>query len=365
MPTLYGLKNHLKEGGIAMKCFLKRRTAVFLVTLACANLITGCGTKTIRGEVTEVNTDAQTGVFSFMVTQDDGESITVVTGQNTHIFSWIEEASEFDLRNGSMEGIMVSVTGRKSRSTINATQVEIEHLLVRDAYTLEDGTRIGIKRGILGTVYCLDDGTELLVVRNTTGPDHVTVGGVERLDALSQDAQQNIKAYYDEQGILYDVFTTLEDAYNAYYILKDNFSTYLLSQEMLPTASSDQVIYFLTVVTMPYRGTNTHTELRLGAAFDKATGEVIRPSDLFTCKPDEIIDRFVEISMVDDEALTAEMKENFKPEYVIFFPDNLEITFPAEALPKYGISHGMGFDYTEEVRALLQPWAIPKGSSLE
>lgn len=348
-----------------MKCFLNRRIAVVLVTLACAILITGCGTKTIYGEVTEGNTDAQTGVFSFMLTQDDGESITVVTDQNTHIFSWIDEASEFDLRNGSMEGIMVSVTGRRSHSTINATQVEIAHLLVRGEYALEDGTRINIKRGISGTVYCLEDGTELLMVRNTTGPDHVTVGGVESLDALSQEAQQNIKAYYDEQGILYDVFATLEDAYDAYYILKDDFSPYLLSQEMVPTASSDKVIYFLTVVTMPHHGTNSHTELRLGAACDKATGEVIRASDLFTCEPDEIVDRFIGISMVDDEALTAEMKANFKLEYVIFFPDNLEITFPAGALPKHGISHGMGYDYTEEICALLQPWAVPNGSRQE
>ena len=134
---------------------------------------------------------------------------------------------------------------------------------------------------------------------------------------------------------------------------------------MVPTASSDKVIYFLTVVTMPPHGPNSHTELRLGAAFDKATGEVIRASDLFTCEPDEIVDRFIEISMVDDEALTAEMKANFKLEYVIIFPDNLEITFPAGALPKHGISHGMGFDYTEEICALLQPWAVPNGSRQE
>ena len=365
ISILQSPENHLKEGGIGMKYYLNRKIAVFLVTLACAILITGCGTKTIHGEVTEVNADAQTGVFSFRMTQDDGESITVVTDQNTHIFSWIDEASEFDLRNGSTEGIMVSVTGRKSHSTINATQVEIEYLLTRGEYALEDGSRIDIKRGIFDTVYCLENGTELLMVRNSVGPDNVVTGGMESLDTLSQEAQQNIKAYYDEQGILYDVFATLEDAYDAYYILKDKFSTYLLSQEMVPTASSDQVIYFLTVVTMPYRGSNTHTELRLGAAFDKATGEVIRASDLFTCEPDEIVDRFIEISMVDDEALTAEMKANFKLEYVIFFPDNLEITFPAEALPNHGLSHGMGFDYTEEVRALLQPWAVPNGSRLE
>lgn len=203
------------------------------------------------------------------------------------------------------------------------------------------------------------------MVRNTIGPDNVHSGTVESLDTLPEEAQQKIKTYFDEQGILYDVFVTLENAYDAYCILKDDFSTYVLSQEMVPTASSDEILYYLTVVTTPDNGTYGHTELRLGTAFDKDTGEVIPASDLFTCEPDDIIDRFAEICKVDDEALIAEMKAKLKLEYVIFFPDNLEITFPAEALPEYGISHGMGFDYSEEVSALLQPWAIPNGSGME
>lgn len=348
-----------------MKCNFKKRSALVLITLLCAILFTGCGEKTISGEVTGVKTDAQTGVFSFILTQDGSEPITVVTGENTHIFSWIEGVSESDLRDGSMGGIMVSVTGTTSRSSMNATEVQIDHLILRGAHTLADGTQIDIMMGSSYTFYCLEDGTELLMVRNTIGPDHVHSGTVESLDALSQAAQQKIKEYFDAQGILYDVFATLEDAYDAYCNLKDDYSTYVLSQEMVPTASNDEIIYFLTVVTTPDDGTNGHTELRLGAAFDKDTGEVVPTSELFTCDPDELIDRFAEICKVDDEALIDEMKANFKLEYVILFPDNLEITFPAEALPEYGISHGMGFDYSEEVRALLQHWAIPNGSGVE
>lgn len=348
-----------------MKNNLSKRAAIVLLAFVCAILFAGCGEKTIYGEVAGVKTDAQTGVFSFILTQDGGEPITVVTDENTHIFSWIEGVSESDLRDGAMEGIMVSVTGTTSRSIMNATEVQIDHLLLREAHTLADGTQIDIMMGSSYTFYCLEDGTELLMVRNTIGPDNVHSGTVESLDALPQEAQQKIKAYYDAQGILYDVLATLEDAYDAYCILRDDYSTYVLSQEMVPTASSDEIIYFLTVVTTPDSRTNGHTELRLGAAFDKDTGEVVPASDLFTCEPDELIDRFAEICKVDDEALIAEMKANFKLEYVVLFPDNLEITFPAEALPEYGISHGMGFDYSEEVCALLQPWAIPNGSGLD
>ena len=348
-----------------MKNSLSKRAAIVLLAFVCSILFAGCGEKTIYGEVTGVKTDAQTGVFSFILTQDGGEPITVVTDENTHIFSWIEGLSESDLRDGAMEGIMVSVTGTTSRSTMNATEVQIDHLLVRDAYTLVDGTQIDIMIGSCYTFYCLEDGTELLMVRNSIGPDNVHSGTVESLDALPQEAQRKIKDYFDAQGILYDIFATLEDAYDAYCIQKDDYSTYVLSQEMVPTASSDEIICFLTVVTTPDSGTNGHTELRLGAAFDKDTGEVVPASDLFTCEPDKLIDLLTEICKVDDEALIAEMKSNFKPEYVILFPDNLEITFPAEALPEYGISHGMGFDYSEEVCTLLQPWAIPNGSGLD
>lgn len=345
-----------------MKHNLRKRTSIVLMALLCAILFTGCGEKTIYGEVTGIKTGAQTGVFSFVLTQDGGEPITVVTDENTHIFSWIEDVSESDLRDGTMEGIMVSVTGTTSRSTMNATQVQIDHLLVRDAHTLADGTQIDILTGFSHTFYCLEDGTQLLMVQNPVGPDNVYSGVVEGLDALPQEAQQKIKAYYDAQGILYDVFETLEDAYDSYYILKDDFSAYSLSQNIVPTASSNEIIYFLTVVTSPDNGPHGHTELRLGAAFDKDTGDTIPVLDLFTCEPDDLIPLLATICRIEDAALIAEMEAKFQPEYVIFFPDNLEITFPDGVLTEYGTSYGMGLDYSEEVCALLQSRAIPNGS---
>lgn len=348
-----------------MKHCLSKRTAIVFLVLICAVMITGCTEETICGEVTGVKTDAQTGVFSFVLTQDDGEPVTVVTDQDTHIFSWLDEVSESDFRAGAMEGIFVSVAGRVSNSNMKAMEVQIDGLRMRDVYTLEDGVQIDLMIGPSHSIFCLEDGTELLMVQNTIGPDNVYSGTGESLDALSQEAQQKIKEYFDAQGILYDIYETLENAYDAYYILKDDYTACMLSQEMAPTASNDEVIYYITVVTTPDDGTYGHAELRLGAAFNKETGQAISASELFTCEPDALIERFAEICKVDDEALIAEMKANFKLEYVVFFPNGIEITFPAEALPEYGISFGMGFDYSQEVRALLQPWAVPKDSGLE
>ena len=111
---------------------------------------------------------------------------------------------------------------------------------------------------------------------------------------------------------------------------------------------------------MSDRGMEGSEELRLGAAFDKKTGEVIPVTELFTCKPEDILPKLIEICDLDDTALIAEMEQTFRPEYVVLFPENLEITFPESALPDYGMAAGMGISYAdEELLKLIQPWAVP------
>ena len=342
----------------------RREVWVFVALMLCALLLSGCGKKSIRGEVTEVL--GNTGELRFILTQENGQSITVTTDENTHIFSWIEEASETDLRSGEVEGLFVTVTGRKSRNGLAAEQVMIDQRLMGNYTVLEDGTPVDLLVGLNENSYCLGDGTQLLAVRTLVGPDNVATAGSESLDSLPEEARQNIIAYYEAQGILYDEKAVLEEAYDAYYILKDEFSTYHLSQEIVPTASSGDVIYFLTVATLPDGGPYGSRELRLGAAFDMETGIEIPMTDLFACKPEEIIPKLAEICMVDDPALVEEMKEEFRPEYVAVFPDNVEITFSAGVLTDYGSYFGMGADLRNEaVLELLQPWAVPTGQGGE
>lgn len=343
----------------------KKSMMVLLVVTVIAVILTGCGETTIYGEVTEVKIDQQTGVFSFVLARDGADPITVTTDADTHMFSWIDEVTEADLEAGTIDGIMVSVTGRTSGSGMTATEVQIDQLLTRNAHTLQNGTQIDILTGLSHTMYCLADGTQLLMVRTPSGPDDVYVGGVEALDDLSEDVQQKIKEYYDAQGILYDELQTLEDAYRAYRIAEDDFSAFILGQEIVPASSNDEIISFLTCVTMPADGRYLATELRFGTVFDKDTGDVIPAYDLFTCEQDEIIAKLAELCKLDDPALQTEMEAAFKPEYVILFPDNLEVTFPYGALSEYGNSFGMGFDYSPEVLELLQPWAIPYSSDAE
>ena len=332
---------------------------VLVATVLCAFLFAGCGEKTIRGEVIEVISDGQTGEFSFVIDQDVGGLKTIKTDADTYFFSWIEEATEKDLREGNVDGMLVSVTGRKRSEAFIAEHVMIEQLRIRNYHALEDGTQVDIIIGLNEHTYCLGNITELLRVRNPVGPHNVQVVGVESLDSLPEEAQQNVIAYYDAQGLFYDEFQTLQDAYDA-YCTWDKFYAFYLSQEIIPTASSDDVIYFLTDF-MSDRGYEGTEELRLGAAFDKKTGEFIPVTELFTCKPEEILPKLIEICDLDDAALIEEMEQSFIPEYVVFFPENLEITFPESALPAYGVSSALAIDFTknEDLLKLLQPWAVP------
>lgn len=333
----------------------KRSFMMVLTAMICTVLLTACGEKTIRGEVMEVNSDGQ---LQFVLDQEVGGLITIHTNENTHIFSWIGEATESDFRAGDVDGMMVSVTCRKRNGEWMASQVQIERLRIRDYYALDDGSMVDLIIGLYENVYCLGNITELLVVRKPVGPDNVQVVGQESLATLPEEAQQNIMAYYDAQGLLYDEFQTLEDAYDEYY-MSDKFYAYYLSQEIVPAASSDDVIYFLTDF-MSDRGREGTLELRLGAAFDKKTGEEIHITELFTCDSEEILEKLMEITDLKKYAPIEEMKQVFKVEYVVFFPEYLEITFPEDTLPEYGLSYTMSVDFKNEALLdLLQPRAVP------
>ena len=52
-----------------------------------------------------------------------------------------------------------------------------------------------------------------------------------------------------------------------------------------------------------------------------------------------------------------------KPEYVTVSQNYLEVNFPAGTLSSEEFALGMGFEYNEDVRELLQPWAVSSGVS--
>ena len=69
--------------------------------------------------------------------------------------------------------------------------------------------------------------------------------------------------------------------------------------------------------------------------------------------------RLLDLAGVDGSTLRAEMEVAIRPEYIILFPGNLEISFPRGALPSQEGGYMLALDYDGALRELLQPWAVP------
>ena len=211
--------------------------------------------------------------------------------------------------------------------------------------------------------YKLADGTELLWEQRPVGPGRVHTAGQASLGDLSLTAQEAIQAYYDSLGLLYRTYDELENAYAAYLESgrDPSFDSYLVGQETSPCASSDRVIYFLTSVTLPING-SVATEVRLGAAFDRETGEHLSPWDLFACSEEEARQTLLDLAQPSDgtDGLRAEMEAALTPESLIFFPDHLELSFPEGTLPSQSHAFLASVDYETGLGDILQDWAIPR-----
>ena len=326
---------------------------ILIMALIVCLLLCGCRELTIRGEMMGWFSDGQTGLCGFSILRENGDGLSVIVDGHTQIFSWVEDITVSDFKAGTMDGIVVDIKGDVKQDTIYATEIQIEGRLIRNYHTLSDGTSVNLFKSYLYQMYSLENGGDLLFVQDPTNVEETYVAGIGSLRDLPEAAQENIKAYYDAKGLLYDELQTLEEAYDA-YLAGDNFQTYTLGQEVCPSATNEEVIYFLNIVSLP------GSELRLCAAFDKDTGEAIPMADIFACEPVEFISRLAAVGGVED-ALIEEMKAAFKPEYVTVSQSYLEVNFPAGTLPSEELPFGMGFEYNEDVCELIQPWAVPSG----
>lgn len=245
----------------------------------------------------------------------------------------------------------------------NPKQVEETWTIVQEkAVSFADGESVDLWRSNYGgrDVYKLSDGTSLLTVQDSTGPANVYVGGVESFHNLSETAQKAVLTYYEKQGLLYDIQAELEKAYDEYLSFKKEgqvFNDFLIRQDIAPTCSNDNIMCFLTAVTLPLGGRMAH-ELRLGAIFDKMTGEALNIWDLFSLPKDESKKSLLDAAQIEDRALVQEMEKALKDECIILFPDNLEISFDQGTLPSQEYSLIVAIDYVD-LQGIIQDWAIP------
>ena len=231
-----------------------------------------------------------------------------------------------------------------------------------DALILSDGTAVDRwQKGYSGyDFYKLKDGTELLREEHPSGPENVYVGGRESFTSLPEHTAKAISAYYDDMGLLYDLETEVEGAYQEYLTCQtegEEFFSYYLGQSTSLCASNERVVYFLTSVTLPLGG-QCGMNYQVGAAFDRETGEVIPVWDLFALPEEDVKALIVEEFAPRSEAERAEMLEKLTAEYLVFQPDSLNVSFPYGVLATELYTSVVGIDYGE-LTGVLHDWAVP------
>lgn len=354
---------------------MKRQAAAILAAL-CLCLLTACGgERVVSGRVVELQTADGVGVTALVVRDDEGKEHGILLTPETWVSAEQEELDEEAFRAGELRNVLVTAFCDGKRQTLTtedggdveaypARRVDITGYLTEETATLSDGTTLAIWReSRRRSMYLLPDGTELLRRNEPFGPDNVYVGGIESFDDLAETAKPKVLQFYEDQGLLYDLQEQLETAYQAYCNREAEqpfYATWVM-QDIVPTASNDRVMYFLTTVTLPL-GNGTAYEVQRGAAFDRTTGENIPVWDLFSCSPEEAKEGILDSAQVKDPVLRQEMLRAFVPDSLVFYPDNLGINFPQGTLPSQELSYSLGVDYDEKLTAILRDWAVPRNA---
>ena len=329
--------------------------------------------KEVTGRIVETQVDQTTGEVTYVVYTTRGEEIGLLLEEDTWIRSCFDAYTDQAFRDGEIaDALHIYAELGSSKETIfnqdgekilayPAHLVEIDAYQMPDLMTLNDGTQVEVWQGHRGVLYALHDGPELLDVRTPTGPDGTYAWGVDTFRHLPQEAQDNISAYYQQQGLMYDTQEELERAYQEYRQWENSspFPTQIVRQEITPTASAPNVIYFTTTVDRYIDGGVLSTEARCGA-FYKDTGKPIALEDLFLCTPDTLIQTILDNSLITDSTQKQEMMEAFRLESLTFQRERLAIYYPDGSLSSEDAACSYSFAYDDAVTWLMQPWAVPE-----
>ena len=349
---------------------MKRIWLLFLA--ASVSILCGCGGRRVTGQIVNANIHGETGLNAFVIRTAEDAQVGIEITEDTYVFSFIDGFSPGDFLSGQQTEVSVSVTcngfGRKQAMGAGeklrvypAEQIEVVGILQPDACVLNDGTKVNLWAYTHGTSYVLPSGAELLWVQNPTGPDAVSVGGTEGFDDLKEAAKERVLGFFREQGLLYDIQAELEKAYADYRQGEEDeaFDAYYLSQDISPTAYNSTHMYFLTSVSIPVDG-SVNQGVRLGAAFDKETGEHLENWEFFSCPPEEALPGLLDLAGITEPVLRREMEQAFSWDSIVFFSDHLEICFREGTLPSQKYGSILALDYDPPLLEMLHPWAVPE-----
>ena len=334
-----------------------KKLSAFAACALAALLLAGCSERTYTGILTAPGDEA---ARTFTLQGEEGTVYSVKVAENAPVAAWPEGPEPGDLYSGNWPALRLSVKGRASLFggepvALTASSVQIDAARQPEGLTLAGGTSLSVWQASFDREYCAPDGTLLLEER--LGSE--AADALENAAGLSQEAKENILAFYEAQGILYDLHAQLERAWAAYKEADEGFEPYTLGQEVNLCAENGSTLWLVTTVTLPLGG-RVVTEEPLCAAFDKATGEALTAEELFTCTGDELAAALLNAAGITDEPRRGEMLAAFDENRVVFRGEALEVFYPEGAVPSEETALILGLDYTDEVKALLQPRALPQ-----
>lgn len=334
-----------------------KKPPAFAACALAALLLAGCSERTCTGTLTAPGNEA---ARTFTLQGDEGTVYSVKVAEDVPVAAWPEGTEPGDLYSGNWPALRLSVKGRAflfggEPVALTASSVQIDAARQPEGLTLAGGTSLSVWQASFDREYCAPDGTVLLEER-LSGKAADTI---ESVPGLTEAAKENILAFYEAQGILYDLPAQLEMAWAAYSEADEGFEPYTLGQEVNLCAQNDSTLWFVTKVTLPLGG-RVVTEEQSCAAFDKATGEALTVEELFTCTGETLAAALLDAAGITDEPKRSELLAAFDESRVVFRGEALEVFYPAGAVPSEETALILGLDYTGSVRALLQPRALPQ-----
>ena len=351
-----------------------RKTVLFLGLLFMALFLTACIRQPIRieGRVIETSPGGEDAQAIYFVRTEKGETKCIALNERTFIDPDVNGLEEADVRTCRIGEIMVCADCNESRDEATLDDGTLVKVYPADSFfvtsrrteettVMEDGTEVEIWESKASREYRLKDGTMVLRAANRSGPENATGPSGASLDDLNEPARRKIIQYYSERGLLYDTDTQLALAYTAYQNrnAEEAFDGQSASQDSYPTFSNARIIAFVTSLYTATEKAREGTFSQYGEVFDRETGENLDNLDLFTCPRDEVISRLLDLCFVgNDKTLRPAMESAFQSEYLVFFPEEVDLVFPAGTLRSEPYGYIISFDY-EDLGGLLHDWVIP------
>lgn len=317
----------------------------------------------------------------YTIVTDGGYQVKVTLRESSYPFSWIEvdsdclvtgDLSAFDKVKLDL-GCDKAKVKKSSDEVIVVDSMAIDEVFYKNVKTLSDGTGVDMWDSGYYVTYQLADGTELLRDSRPKQLDVLSVAAVATsYGELSETAQNRILEFYNEKGLLFDVVPYLEQMYGYYKSAQDKtaFDSGNIELSIVASSANDKVVHFLVSVHTPLTA-ESMTESRYGVTFDRARGEFVNYWSMFNGDEQQVRETVVnalwkKVEHISDEKLKTELIEKFKPEYLIFWDDSIELCYPAGTISQNPdgayilTSQGVIENCTEEIYAIMQPWAVPE-----